>query len=187
MILGLATAADVSRATVARDWAAIEFVPLGDMGLEVARSYYLDYPLLFLNVILSGPAVEGDPASTEPLAWENKPCSVNGMECFPWGAEPVKKVLQTSPQALHHFTRVDQVDQLVGASESDPDLGFMARLMALCSLPRTNPGNRHQYVRRNGPYTLVRRRGGVYSLATWNYSRRAVPTPGLGTCDGSSL
>ena len=30
----------------------------------------------------------------------------------------------------------------------------MARLMTLCSLPRTNPGNRLQYVRKNGPYTL---------------------------------
>ena len=30
----------------------------------------------------------------------------------------------------------------------------MARLMALCSLPRTNPGNRHQYKRGNGPYKL---------------------------------
>ena len=35
---------------------------------------------------------------------------------------------------LHHFTRFDQVEQLVGASGADPDLGFMARLMALCSL-----------------------------------------------------
>ena len=30
----------------------------------------------------------------------------------------------------------------------------MARLLALCSLPRTNPGDRKEYVRRNGPYTL---------------------------------
>ena len=44
--------------------------------------------------------------------------------------------------------------QLVHASEADPELGYMARLLALCSLPRTNPGNRWQYVRRNGPYTL---------------------------------
>ena len=36
----------------------------------------------------------------------------------------------------------------------DADLGFMARLLALCSLPRTDPKNRLQYVRRNGPYTL---------------------------------
>ena len=31
----------------------------------------------------------------------------------------------------------------------------MARLMTLCSLPRTNPGNRKEYIRKNGPYTLV--------------------------------
>ena len=60
-----------------------------------------------------------------------------------------------TPQARHHFTRFDQVNQLASASEADPDLGFMARMMALCSLPRTNPGNRIRYVRRNGPYTLV--------------------------------
>ena len=59
-----------------------------------------------------------------------------------------------APQKFHHFTLAHQVDHLVTARESDPDLGFMARLMALCSLPRTNPGNRLQYVRRNGPYTL---------------------------------
>ena len=36
--------------------------------------------------------------------------------------------------------------------------------MALCSLPRTNPGNRHRYVRRNGPYTLVMNAGGLSKL-----------------------
>ena len=59
-----------------------------------------------------------------------------------------------APQALHHFTRLDQIDQLVEASEADADLGFMARLLALCSLPRTNPGDQKEYIRRNGPYTL---------------------------------
>ena len=60
-----------------------------------------------------------------------------------------------TPQARHHFTRFDQVDQLVGASEAVPEIGFMARLMALCSLPRTNPRDRKEYARSNGPYTLV--------------------------------
>ena len=55
---------------------------------------------------------------------------------------PLQKTRAPVPQALHHFTRFDQVDQLVEASEADPDMGFMARLMALCSLPRTNPGDR---------------------------------------------
>ena len=67
---------------------------------------------------------------------------------------PVKSIRVASPQALHHFTRFDQVNQLVSASEADADLGFMARMMALCSLPRTNPGNRKEYKRVNGPYTL---------------------------------
>ena len=60
---------------------------------------------------------------------------------------PIGEALADLPgpvQAVHHYTRFDQVNQLVSASEADPDLGFMARLLALCSLPRSNPGNRHQ-------------------------------------------
>ena len=48
---------------------------------------------------------------------------------------PVKAIREASPQARHHFTQADQVHQLVEAREADPDLGFMARMMALCSLP----------------------------------------------------
>ena len=44
---------------------------------------------------------------------------------------PVKAIRDASPQALHHFTQADQVNQLVEASEADLDLGFMARTMAL--------------------------------------------------------
>ena len=84
---------------------------------------------------------------------------------------PVKAVRNTSPQAFRGFTQADQVDQLVGASEADPDLGFMARLMALCSLPRTNPGNRHQYKRVNGPYKLVMIAGADNKLPFGNLPR----------------
>ena len=75
-------------------------------------------------------------------------------EAFSDLSGPVAALRDASPQTLHHYTRFDQVNQLVSASEADPDLGFMARMMVLCSLPRTNPGNRHQYKRQNGPYTL---------------------------------
>ena len=77
---------------------------------------------------------------------------------------PVKLIRDATPQALHHFTRFDQVNQLVSASEADADLGFMARTMALCSLPRTNPGNRIRYTRQNGPYTLYMTAGGGNKL-----------------------
>ena len=66
---------------------------------------------------------------------------------------PVKALRRDRPPQ-RGFTLADQVDQLVSASEADPERGFMARMMALCSLPRTNPGNRLQYKRVNGPYTL---------------------------------
>ena len=84
---------------------------------------------------------------------------------------PVTAIRDTSPQARHHFTRADQVNQLVSASEADPDLGFMARLMALCSLPRTNPGNRLQYKRQNGPYKLVMVAGADNKLPYGNLPR----------------
>ena len=84
---------------------------------------------------------------------------------------PEKAIREASPQAVHHFTLADQVHQLVSASEADPDLGFMARLLALCSLPRTNPGNRHQYKRVNGPYTLYMTAGGGNKLPYGNLPR----------------
>ena len=69
------------------------------------------------------------------------------------------------------FTVADQVNQLVSASEADPDLGFMARTIALCSLPRSNPGNRTQYKRVNGPFTLYMVAGGGGKLPFGNLPR----------------
>ena len=66
----------------------------------------------------------------------------------------VQALRAAPPPPQRGFTLADQVNQLVSASEADPDRGFMARMMALCSLPRSNPGNRTQYKRVNGPYTL---------------------------------
>ena len=84
---------------------------------------------------------------------------------------PVKEIREATPQALHHYTRFDQVNQLVSASETEPDLGFMARLLVLCSLPRTNPGNRHQYKRVNGPYKLIMSVTGDHKLPFGNLPR----------------
>ena len=48
----------------------------------------------------------------------------------------------------------------------------MRRLLALCTLPRTNPGDRFQYVRANGPWRLT--------LATTGEAK----LPYMGTCRG---
>ena len=85
--------------------------------------------------------------------------------------ELVPSIRNDSPQARHSFTVADQVNQLVSASEADPDRGFMARMMALCSLPRSNPGNRYRYVRRNGPYTLAMTAGVNNKLPYGNFPR----------------
>ena len=57
-----------------------------------------------------------------------------------------------------------QVDQLVAASEAAPDLAYMGRQLTLCCLPRTNPGDKSQYLRQNGPYQLGMAAGPGYKL-----------------------
>ena len=58
----------------------------------------------------------------------------------------MKEIREATPQSLHHFTRFDQVNQLVGASEADPDLGFMARI---------EPRKGHKAVNRLFPQACV--------------------------------
>ena len=83
----------------------------------------------------------------------------------------MKAIREVSPRARRHFTRFDQVDQLVRAAQADPDTGFMARLMMLCSLPRTNLGKRLRYIRQNGPFALVMTAGGKSKLPFGNLPR----------------
>ena len=84
---------------------------------------------------------------------------------------PVQALRETPPPARRGFTVADQVNQLVGASEADPNLGFMGRTMALCSLPRSNPCNRKEYKRVNGPFTLYMVAGGGNKLPFGNLPR----------------
>ena len=48
--------------------------------------------------------------------------------------------------------------------------------MALCSLPRTNPGNQIRYIRQNGPYTLVMTTTGLHKLP---HGFQPAPNPGV--------
>src|SRR3954447_24146173 len=90
-------------------------------------------------------------------------------------AGPRKKIIAETVQARHHFTREKQIDALVDIAEDhDPDIGFMARLLTLCSLPRTDPKNRLQYIRQNGPYSLVMIAGGDNKLPFGNLPRLLI-------------
>ena len=72
------------------------------------------------------------------------------------------------------FVTFRQLDALVDAREGDPDTGFLMRLLMLCSLPRSNPGTRLQYVRHNGPYRLTMAAVDRYGLPFGNLPRPAV-------------
>ena len=86
--------------------------------------------------------------------------------CLKQGIAPQQLTIHADRRRrkTQHFTQLDQVTQLVAARDADPELGFMARLLALCSLPRTNPKNRHEFKRVNGPYTLYMVAGGGNKL-----------------------
>jgi hypothetical protein len=75
-------------------------------------------------------------------------------------------------QGRHHFNRYKQIDALVQIGEEQAaDMGFMTRLLTLCSLPRTDPGSRLQYLRQNGPYTLAMIAGAKNKLPFGNIPR----------------
>lgn len=75
-------------------------------------------------------------------------------------------------QRRHHYTQLRQLDSLAEiGGEASPEMGFMARLLTLCSLPRTDPGERLQYKRQNGPYKLVMIAGGDNKLPFGNIPR----------------
>ncbi len=78
---------------------------------------------------------------------------------------PAPKALTV--QGKHHHTTAKQINDLLEVREGSPEMGFMT----LCSLPRTDPGNRLQYKRETGPFRLVMIAGGDNKLPFGNLPR----------------
>ena len=76
------------------------------------------------------------------------------------GSPPAPPEAALPPPQAGHWTRDDQIDGLIRVADREPEVGFMVRLLALCTLPRTDPGTLTHYVRRNGRYALVVIAGG---------------------------
>ena len=68
--------------------------------------------------------------------------------------------LPATPQGLYHWEQSDQIAALTEARLAEPEVAFMMRLLALCCLPRTDPGEASQYIRANGAWELVMSRSG---------------------------
>ena len=79
--------------------------------------------------------------------------------------------LPTTIQAIFHWDRSDQVETLTEARLAEADLGFIMRLLAVCTLPRTDPGNQRDYRRVNGPYRLYMTAGPESKLPFGNAPR----------------
>ena len=84
---------------------------------------------------------------------------------------PVKAIREASPQALHHFTRFDQVNQLVSASEADAGSRLHGAAVGAVFPAPHQPGNRLQYKRVNGPYKLIMSATGDHKLPFGNFPR----------------
>lgn len=79
-----------------------------------------------------------------------------GFEDLAPAVQEAHQAKAMTPQGRHHFNRYRQIDALLHiGDEQHPDMGFMTRMLTLCSLPRTDPGARTQYKRENGPYKLA--------------------------------
>ena len=63
------------------------------------------------------------------------------------GGPPTRREAATPAPRAGHWTRDDQIDSLIRVADREPDVGFMVRLLALCTLPRTDPGTLTHYVR----------------------------------------
>lgn len=86
-------------------------------------------------------------------------------------APPPREPKALTAQGKHHHTVAKQINDLIEIRDGSPEMGFMTRIMTLCSLPRTDPGNRLQYKRETGPFKLVMIAGGDNKLPYGNLPR----------------
>lgn len=70
------------------------------------------------------------------------------------------ELMPQPPQRVFHWGAKDQERQLLDSTLQTPDVAFMVKVAALCSLPRTNPGSRDRYIRANGDWQLTLTAGG---------------------------
>ena len=90
-------------------------------------------------------------------------------EIIQWDPELAELVVGRRPR--RSFTMHDQLERLLDASDRNPEFGVMHQVLALCALPRTNPGDVRQYRRENGWWTLTMTATGDAGLPFGSYPR----------------
>ncbi|HTF71410.1 MAG TPA: replication protein RepA [Edaphobacter sp.] len=70
-----------------------------------------------------------------------------------------------------HYTQQGQLVRLFDIRNQSQDIGFIARLLTLATMPHSNPGDAENYTRINGDYKFVMRRGEDTKLPYGSYPR----------------
>ena len=85
--------------------------------------------------------------------------------------DPVLADLTLTQPERRGFTVNDQLERLLEASDLTSEFGVMHQVLALCALPRTDPGEERQYRRDNGWWTLYMTATGEPGLPYGSYPR----------------
>lgn len=94
-----ATVADAHNATLNKNWSEIQYVPLGEYGTTIAKGYYLDYPLLYLNPPPTplGAGLDPTPYLTRVNSW---PTGTLGQYVVRSNENPVSLIVDGEPRTM---------------------------------------------------------------------------------------
>jgi len=109
----------------------------------------------------------GDILKTTPLVQEATSRSERNVNT----EEESSSVALPTVRGAFHYTQRGQVVQLSDIRNQALDMGFIARLLTLATMPHSNPGDADTYTRINGDYKLVMRRGEDTKLPYGSYPR----------------
>jgi hypothetical protein len=93
-----ATAQDIHTATVNQTWSAISYVFLGSYGNSLAKGYYLDYPLLYLNVPMPPVGTGADPRPY--MTAVSPPSGTSGLYLISSNQTPLQVIIDGQLQTL---------------------------------------------------------------------------------------
>jgi hypothetical protein len=127
-----ASAEDISAATRAQTWSDITYVFLGAAGDSYARAYYLDYPLLYVNVYHQGDPVIAGQGGPVLVYMNQVPLPVSGSHhiyavgCTGDQTAPLRV---DGSDVTFDCTGVDGLSQVFGASTIEATTGTPASVV----------------------------------------------------------
>jgi hypothetical protein len=134
---GWATAQDMQNATLGQKWSAISYTFLGPQGSSQVSGYYLDYPLLYLNIQNEGSTYYKQPPNPIAPYLTAVPLPANATQQHVWiaetgGGEPAQLTVDGVAQSLatpgiEHSTSCFAAYDSISTTQSDVSLYYPNR------------------------------------------------------------